>query len=168
MLLHYPHWAKESVRLETPRDRLITNRPLDRKRLQGDRTSRSAEQEVGTNANTHANRATRTHIGAGKRSASRTCGGCKYAPRHDPTCRDSDIETNCAHNTNICLRRTGTIGSETAGHALPGPKDQADGRRHLASERTDAGSRRLLGNCWRDERRSERNKHQRNEMFEHD
>ena len=32
----------------------------------------------------------------------------------------------------------------------------------------DAGSRRLLGNCWRDERRSEHNKHQRNEMFEHD
>ena len=138
------------------------DRPLDRKRLQGDRTSGSAEQKVGTNADANANRAACSHIGAGKRPAPRTGGGCKYAPRHDPACRDSDIETNRAHHTNISFGRIRTIGSETAGHPLAGPKDQADGRRHLASERTHAGSGRLLGNRGRDERRSERNKHQRN------
>ena len=60
------------------------------------------------------------------------------------------------------------IGNKTASHPLPGSKDQADRGRHLARQRTHVGSRRLLGNCWRDEHRRERDEHRRNEMFEHD
>ena len=37
--------------------------------MQGDRTPRSAEQEIGTNADANANRATCPHVGAGKRAA---------------------------------------------------------------------------------------------------
>src|SRR6202008_3127717 len=113
---HDPYWAKESVRLETPRDKLI---PTDPSTESG---CKAIERPVPPNSRlaptptpTPIAPLAPTYVPA---SAPRLGpgGGSKSPPRHAPACRNADIETNCAHHTNIGFRRIGTTGHEPAGH----------------------------------------------------
>jgi hypothetical protein len=128
-----PHWSQ--FKIANPKREVEACLTFYRQRLQSNRASRAAKQDVGADPYTRRYIAARSYIDSGKPAARRTNSRRDDCPRHYSTGYEANVEANGVNHAFIKFGRKWTIGSVPAPHWLMRADNKANAGRQLTVER---------------------------------